>query len=246
MRLLDKIERRIIFERLVIGLEEPVHIKGVGEILAKIDSGNGGYNVLHGTDLYQEGDVLHFTTTDDDGNVRHVAKKIVDRIKVNIGGGNIQDRPVIKLDIKFANTLYKSIPFSITDRSDNATKILISKQFVQDELDALIDVGKKNISKDNIQVNESLGEVKSDKTSIETAIRHLKDHNYGTGTSAKKERREDILSIMTAIKGLPDADAEEMTDKLEQVTQRGKQSSSSSSTGDKSSRVEVGDKDSAK
>lgn len=144
----------------MIGLEEPVLVKGIGEISAKVDSGNGGFNVLHGTDLYQEGDMLHFKTVDGQGQVKQVATKVIDRIEVNIGGGHIQDRPVVELDIKFANTLYKKIPFSITDRGDNDNKILICKQFVEDELDALIDVGKKNISKDNVQVqtvNERAG-----------------------------------------------------------------------------------------
>lgn len=152
MNLLERIEQRVLFERLVIGLEEPVLVKGIGEISAKVDSGNGGFNVLHGTDLYQEGDMLHFKTVDGQGQVKQVATKVVDRIEVNIGGGHIQDRPVVELDIKFANTLYKKIPFSITDRGDNDNKILICKQFVEDELDALIDVGEKNISKKNVQV----------------------------------------------------------------------------------------------
>lgn len=149
MNLLGFLERKVLFERLVIGLEEPILIKGVGELQAKIDSGNGGFNVIHGTDIYQEGDVLHFHTVDSAGNPKHVASKIIDRIQVNIGGGHIQDRPVVSLDVKFANTLYKGIPFSVTDRTDNDFKVLISKQFVDDELDALIDVGEKNISKDN-------------------------------------------------------------------------------------------------
>lgn len=149
MNLLARLERKILFERLVIGLEEPILVKGVGKFQAKIDSGNGGYNVIHGTDAYQEGDVLHFHTEDSEGNPKHVAAKIVDRIQVNIGGGHIQDRPVINLDVKFANTLYKGIPFSVTDRADNDFKVLISKQFVDDELDALIDVGERNISGDN-------------------------------------------------------------------------------------------------
>lgn len=152
MNCLGRMEQRMVFERLVIGLEEPILVKGVGEFQAKIDSGNGGYNVIHGTDAYQEGDVLHFHTVDSQGNPKHVASKIVDRIQVNIGGGHIQDRPVINLDVKFANTLYKAIPFSVTDRSDNDLKVLICKSFVDNELDALIDVGEKNISGDNKQV----------------------------------------------------------------------------------------------
>ena len=43
MTYLDYLEKKVLLERLVIGLEEPVLVKGLGELQAKIDSGNGGY-----------------------------------------------------------------------------------------------------------------------------------------------------------------------------------------------------------
>lgn len=148
MDILSFTEKRLMLERLVIGLEEPILVKGLGTISAKIDSGNGGYNVIHGEDFVQQGDTLLFTTRNDDGETRKLSKKIVDFLDVNIGGGNIQHRPVIELDIKFADTDYKKIRFTVTDRGSNDTLVLISKAFVQDELDALIDVGKTNLTKD--------------------------------------------------------------------------------------------------
>lgn len=201
MTSLEKLEKRVIFERLVIGLEEPVLIKGIGEIQAKVDSGNGGYNVLHGTDIYEEGDMLHFTTVDGQGNPKHVATKLIDRLQVNIGGGHIQDRPVVELDIKFANTLYKKIPFSITDRSDNDLKILIAKSFVDDELNALIDVGEVNISKNNVQVdtvNESIcaGNLK-DEQSIKNAITEFGENltrgRYSGNDGKNRMHREETI-----------------------------------------------------
>lgn len=201
MTSLEKLEKRVIFERLVIGLEEPVLIKGIGEIQAKVDSGNGGYNVLHGTDIYEEGDMLHFTTVDGQGNPKHVATKLIDRLQVNIGGGHIQDRPVVELDIKFANTLYKKIPFSITDRSDNDLKILIAKSFVDDELNALIDVGEVNISKNNVQVdtvNESLNKTPEQITSegdIDNAFSEISKGGYQTGQRGVIQFREDVQKI---------------------------------------------------
>lgn len=135
-----------MLERLVIGLQEPVLIKGIGKLTAKVDSGNGGHNVIHGTDFVMQGNVLLFKTKNDNGEDRQVSKEVVDYIDVNIGGGNIQHRPVIELDIKFADTDYKKIKFSVTDRGSNDTLILISKSFVQDELDALIDVSGVNLT----------------------------------------------------------------------------------------------------
>ena len=152
MTYLDYLEKKVLLERLVIGLEEPVLVKGLGELQAKIDSGNGGYNVIHGTDLHQQGNQLTFTTKDKFDHETKMTATVVDDIDVNMGGGNIEKRPVIELDIKFANEDYKKIPFSVSDRSTNTHPILISKGFVENELKALIDVGATNISNDGIDV----------------------------------------------------------------------------------------------
>ena len=152
MTYLDYLEQKVLLERLVIGLEEPVLIKGLGELSAKIDSGNGGYNVIHGTDFHQQGNELMFTTHDSFGHEKKMQATVIDTIEVNMGGGNIESRPVIELDIKFAGEDYKKIPFSVSDRSSNTNPILISKGFVENELEALIDVGAMNISHDKIDV----------------------------------------------------------------------------------------------
>ena len=152
MTYLDYLEQKVLLERLVIGLEEPVLIKGLGELSAKIDSGNGGYNVIHGTDFHQQGSELMFTTHDSFGHDKKIQATVIDTIEVNMGGGNIESRPVIELDIKFAGEDYKKIPFSVSDRSTNSNPILISKGFVENELEALIDVGAMNISHEGIDV----------------------------------------------------------------------------------------------
>ena len=152
MTYLSFLEKKVLLQRLVIGLEEPVLIKGLGELSAKIDSGNGGYNVIHGTDFHQQGDILTFSTRDSSGNIKKISTKVIQQIQVNMGGGNIEVRPVVELDLKFAGEDYKKIPFSVSDRSSNTNPILISKGFVQNQLQALIDVGATNISGDGIEV----------------------------------------------------------------------------------------------
>lgn len=137
---------------MVIGIEEPVLVKGIGELIAKIDSGNSGYNVIHGEDIITQGNIINFKTFNKDGEERRVSKKIKDTINVNIGGGHIQERPVIELDVQFGGENYKKILFSVTNRGDNEHKILISKDFVGNELNALIDVTKGNIADDKIDV----------------------------------------------------------------------------------------------
>ena len=144
---------RLTLEKMVIGVEEPILIKGIGEMIAKVDSGNGGFNVIHGEDFILQGNILNFKTADKDGNSKRVSKKIKDTINVNIGGGHIQERPVIELDVQFGTGEYKKVPFSVCDRSDNKHQVLISKDFVGKELEALIDVTKSNIANDNINAD---------------------------------------------------------------------------------------------
>ena len=160
LNFLKKLELGLQLERLVIGIEEPVLVKDLGEILAKIDSGNGGYNVIHGEDIIYQGNYINFLTYDGAGNPKRMSKKVVEELEIHIGGGIVQKRPVIQLDVKFANEDYKKILFSVTDRTDNSHRILISKDFVENTINALIDVGAKNISNmsydvEYLPVNES-------------------------------------------------------------------------------------------
>ena len=170
LNFLGKLEMGLQLERLVIGIEEPILVKDLGEIMAKIDSGNGGYNVIHGEDITYQGNQVLFLTYDGAGNPRRMSKKLKEELEVHIGGGIVQKRPVIELDIKFANEEYKKIPFSITDRTENTHRILISKEFVENTIEALIDVGAKNISNLKYDVDyEPVHEASNDFKNINTS-----------------------------------------------------------------------------
>lgn len=212
MKYIDFLEQKVLLERLVIGLEEPVLIKGLGELSAKIDSGNGGYNVIHGTDFHQQGSELMFTTHDSFGNEKKIQAKVIDTIEVNMGGGNIESRPVIELDIKFAGEDYKKIPFSVSDRSTNSNPILISKGFVEKELEALIDVSAKNISNNGIDVvyGESVlgaigkgvtGAANAGKSLGKGILGGLKTLGKGISNSGKWLKGGDDVSLLDPVKG---------------------------------------------
>ena len=182
LNFLGKLEMGLQLERLVIGIEEPVLVKDLGEIKAKIDSGNGGYNVIHGEDITYQGNYITFLTYDGAGNQKRLSKKVIEELDVHIGGGIVQKRPVIELDIKFANENYKKIPFSVTDRTENSHRILISKDFVENTIEALIDVGAKNISNLNYDVDY--------KKSINEAKNELKDMNFNDNPNADKNAEQ--------------------------------------------------------
>jgi hypothetical protein len=50
------------YDRPVLGVNELIDIDGLGSIKAKVDSGNEGYNVLHGVDVKQSSGKVTFTT----------------------------------------------------------------------------------------------------------------------------------------------------------------------------------------
>ena len=134
-------------EKTVLGLIEFFHIDGVGKVAAKLDSGNGVFNVLHGEDIQLQGNKVFFRTV----NGRTLIKDKKDTITINVGAGNTEDRPVVEFDMKVGDREFKGVPFSIGNRSSNIFKILVGKEFIEQELDALIDVGQENIAGSNVE-----------------------------------------------------------------------------------------------
>jgi hypothetical protein len=141
--------KQYFVEKTVLGLEETIYIDGVGQIRAKLDTGNGAFNVLHGQDIQQDGEVVRFTT--ENGVV--LERPISDHITINLGAGNKEDRPVVLLNVKIGNKVFRDIPFSIGNRSENTHKVLIGKNFIQQTLNALIDVSLVNVAGKNLEVS---------------------------------------------------------------------------------------------
>lgn len=135
------------YEKTIIGLIERLDLHGIGPVDAKIDSGNGAYNVLHGEDITRQGNKVTFTTVND----KKIIKDIEDMIVINVGAGNIEERPVVKFRIKFGGREFDNVPFSIGNRSTNEYKILVGKDFIK-QLDALIDIDSKHIADKQLEV----------------------------------------------------------------------------------------------
>ncbi len=133
---------QFFIEKQVLGLIEFFDVDGIGKIPSKLDSGNGAFNVIHGEDIQVQGNKVHFKTV----NNKRLMKDKVDDIVINVGAGNTEERPVVNFDLKIGNKEFRNIPFSVGDRSSNLFKILVSKDFIESELDALIDVSQENIA----------------------------------------------------------------------------------------------------
>lgn len=140
--------KQFLREKMVIGLTEKITIEGLGEVEAKIDSGNGAFCVLHGVKLKYNNSFVIFDTI----NEKTLKLPVVSKISINVGAGYIEERPVVELDINIGNKEFKDVKFSIGNRANNEQPVLIGKDFIIDSLDALIDVGRKDIAANNIEV----------------------------------------------------------------------------------------------
>ena len=139
--------KQFFIEKQVFGLIEFFDLDGVGRIPAKLDSGNGAYNVLHGEDIQIQGDKVFFRTE----NGKTLLKDMKGQITINVGAGNTEDRPVVEFDFNIGNKQFTGIPFTLSDRSTNLYKILVGKEFIENELDALIDVSQENIADEDFE-----------------------------------------------------------------------------------------------
>ena len=139
--------KQFFIEKQVFGLIEFFDLDEVGKIPAKLDSGNGAYNVLHGEDIQIQGDKVFFRTE----NGKTLLKDRKGNITINVGAGNTEERPIVEFDFTIGNKQFTNIPFTLSDRSTNLYKILVGKEFIENELDALIDVSQENIADEDYE-----------------------------------------------------------------------------------------------
>jgi len=121
--------------RPILGVTEIIDIEGIGEVEAKIDSGNEAYNVLLGLDIEHHGHECTFTTVND----KRMTLPCTGKVDINIGSGNIESRPTVELNFTLQGKHYTGITFSLADRAQNDQPVLIGEPFVK-KINALIDV----------------------------------------------------------------------------------------------------------
>lgn len=122
-----------------LGLIETITFDELGPIESKVDSGNGAYNVLHGVNIDMDDTTVSFDTVND----KRLTKDLKETIDINIGSGNIENRPVVEFDIEIGDKKYPATKFSIGDRTENEYKILVGKDFIE-KLGGIIDVSAEN------------------------------------------------------------------------------------------------------
>ena len=119
------------------GFKEIIKLGGL-ELVAKFDTGNSGQNVIHGKDIKVEGKKVSWKLLDK----RYSANLVrMDNIKVGGLRDYDEDRPLIKLDVEFAGTIYNDVLFTIDDREDR-TPILLDRKFMK-RLNVMVNPAQK-------------------------------------------------------------------------------------------------------
>ena len=122
-----------------LGLVENIDIEGIGIVKAKTDTGNSAHNVLHGIIQGKDSGQVTFQTIND----QVVTLPYEDEIKIHIGSGNKEDRPVVRFNVSINGEKYANVPFSIADRSENEYKALLGEEFIKSN-GGLVDVTKED------------------------------------------------------------------------------------------------------
>jgi len=115
------------FWEQTLGLFEGITIQHVGTVKAKVDTGNSAHNVLHAVNVKVEDKDVSFDTVQN----KHLKLPIAENILIHIGSGNKEDRPVVKLDCSIGTKQFNSVPFSLADRSENDTPVLLGEEFIK-------------------------------------------------------------------------------------------------------------------
>ena len=135
----------------IIGKKETISILDLDlfDLDAKVDTGADS-NALHCDHIEIDKDnMVHFHLLDEVHSSYHGRKMIVPLYKVKkvrSSNGEIQERPSIKVSVKFFGKRYKTV-ISLTNRADMKYPMLIGRKFLSGKF--LVDVSQENLSNKN-------------------------------------------------------------------------------------------------
>jgi len=111
-----------------IGYIKTITIEEFVNLKAKMDTGNGSYCVIH-TDKVEIKDGKAFWTY----NGKEYSHPYIGNKKVKIRGifDKYDERPIIKLDVTFGGVTYKDVPFTLANRGNMSTPVLMNREFIK-------------------------------------------------------------------------------------------------------------------
>ena len=113
-------------ERLESGFREVIEVEGVGDFVAKFDTGNGSKSCsMHVDKVEIDGEDCEWTLKG-----KKYKNKIVGYSKTEVGD-RVEERPIINMNIVFAGKSFEDVPVSPVDRSMKSTPFLINRKFME-------------------------------------------------------------------------------------------------------------------
>lgn len=115
-----------------VGYIESMYVDGIGFCTAKFDTGNGSMNAIHADEYKIKDGKVYWSSKG-----KELESDLVEIKKIVIGGlkTSYEERPVVKLDVKFNGDVFKNVLFCLTNRLFNSKKvksdILICRSFMK-------------------------------------------------------------------------------------------------------------------
>jgi len=109
----------------VTGFREMISIPGVGSFVGKLDTGNGSTSCSLHADFIEEVDgYVNWKIGD-----KEFRNKIVGQSKAEVGEKTYH-RSVVNLDVDFNGIVYRKVKFSLVDRTEKSTPLLLNRDFL--------------------------------------------------------------------------------------------------------------------
>ena len=121
------------------GHREVITIKPFGEMIAKFDTDNGQYSVLHAENIKVSGKKITFKLRG-----KTITTDLLETYEAETGGGS-DKRPVVKLEVEFAGSTYSDVMFGLNDRSDMGTDVLFSRYVMSKMFNVAVNPARKFI-----------------------------------------------------------------------------------------------------
>jgi len=107
------------------GFREMITIDGIGNFVAKLDTGNGATSCsLHADNVKEEDGYVKWTI---DG--KEYKNQIIGTSRAEVGE-KIHNRSVINLDVDYGGRVFKNVKFSLVDRGEKSTPVLLNRYFL--------------------------------------------------------------------------------------------------------------------
>lgn len=138
-----------MYEKKIIGKKELISIIDLElyNLDAKVDTGADS-NALHCDDIFiDDENFVHFKLVDEVHEAyhgKHMKMPLFEMRKIRSSNGKLQDRPSIKVKVKFFGEEYETV-VSLTNRSDMKYPMLIGRKFLDNKF--LVDVSQEYLTK---------------------------------------------------------------------------------------------------